>query len=120
MFAGEQQDLVPWLSAADLFLLPSSQESFGMAALEAMACDVPVVASRVGGLPEVINDGEHGFLCAPDRADEMADRVIALLADTQRRQRFGEAAAMRVRTDFCVETIVPLYEQLYRRTLSIA
>ena len=54
---------MPWLSAADLFLLPSAQESFGMAALEAMACEVPVVASRVGGLPELIADGETGFLC---------------------------------------------------------
>ncbi len=60
MFAGERQDLVSWLSCADLFLLPSAQESFGMAALEAMACEVPVVASRVGGLPEVIDDGDDG------------------------------------------------------------
>ena len=71
-FVGEQQDLVPWLSIADLFLLPSAQESFGMAALEAMACEVPVVASRVGGLPEVIEDGVTGFLCPPDDLDAMA------------------------------------------------
>ena len=66
-FVGEQQDLVPWLSTADLFLLPSSQESFGLAALEAMACGVPVVASRVGGLPEVIVDGRTGFVSRPVR-----------------------------------------------------
>jgi len=119
-FTGEQPDPVAWLSAGDVFLLPSSQESFGLAALEAMACGMPVVASRVGGLPEVVIDGEHGYLCDPDRADEMADRVIALLADSERRQRFGEAAAMRVRSDFCVDTIVPQYEQLYRRTLATA
>ena len=66
-FVGEQHDLVPWLSSADLFLLPSSQESFGLAALEAMACEVPVVASRVGGIPEVIADGVTGFVCDAGR-----------------------------------------------------
>ena len=64
-FLGEQQDLVPWLSACDLFLLPSAQESFGLAALEAMACEVPVIAFRVGGLPEIIDDGTTGFVCTP-------------------------------------------------------
>ena len=62
LFLGEQHDLVPWLSIADLFLLPSAQESFGLAALEAMACEVPVVASRVGGLPEIIEDGVTGVI----------------------------------------------------------
>ena len=57
---------MPWLSIADLFLLPSAQESFGLAALEAMACEVPVVASNVGGLPEIIEDGVTGFVCPPD------------------------------------------------------
>src|SRR6185436_5747070 len=66
VFAGEQHDLVPWLSIADLFLLPSAQESFGLAALEAMACEVPVVASKVGGLPEIIEDGVTGFVCPPE------------------------------------------------------
>ena len=75
-FVGEQQDLVPWLSASDVFLLPSAQESFGLAALEAMACEVPVVAFRVGGLPEIIEDGTTGFVCAPQSVQEMADRAI--------------------------------------------
>ena len=65
-FLGEQDQVVPLLSASDVFLLPSAQESFGLAALEAMACEVPVVASRVGGLPELIEDGVTGFLHAPD------------------------------------------------------
>ena len=117
-FAGEQHDLVPWLSAADLFLLPSEQESFGLAALEAMACEVPVVASRVGGLPEIIDDGTTGFLCAPDDLEGMAARAIAVLADPDLRARIGSAAAQQVRTRFCEELIVPMYEQCYRDVLA--
>jgi L-malate glycosyltransferase len=116
-FAGEQHDLVPWLSAADLFLLPSEQESFGLAALEAMACEVPVVASRVGGLPEIIDDGTTGYLCAPDDLEGMAARAIAVLADPGLRARIGGAAAQQVRTRFCEELIVPMYEQCYRDVL---
>ncbi len=70
IFLGERQDLVGLLSSADLFLLPSAQESFGLAALEAMACEVPVVASNVGGLPEIIEDGVTGFVCPPDAIDQ--------------------------------------------------
>ena len=65
-FLGDQEQVVPLLSASDLFLMPSVQESFGLAALEAMACEVPVVASRIGGLPDLIEEGVTGFLCAPD------------------------------------------------------
>ena len=69
---GAQEEVVPLLSVSDVFLLPSAQESFGLAALEAMACEVPVVASRVGGLPEVIEHGVSGFLHPPDAIDAMA------------------------------------------------
>jgi len=117
-FAGEQHDLVPWLSAADLFLLPSEQESFGLAALEAMACEVPVVASRVGGLPEIIDDGRTGFLCAPDDLDGMAARGVAVLSDRALQDRIGRAAAEDVRTRFCTDLIVSQYEQCYRDVLA--
>jgi N-acetyl-alpha-D-glucosaminyl L-malate synthase BshA len=117
-FVGEQPDLVPWLSSADLFLLPSSQESFGMAALEAMACEVPVVASRVGGLPEVIQDGVTGYLCAPDDIAGMAERAVALAKDASLRKSIGQAAAQHVRTNFCEGTVVPQYEALYREVLA--
>jgi L-malate glycosyltransferase len=117
-FVGEQPDLVPWLSAADLFLLPSSQESFGMAALEAMACEVAVVASRVGGLPEVIQDGVTGFLFAPDDLAGMADRAVLLAKDSSLRRAIGQAAAQHVRTNFCEGTVVPQYEALYREVLA--
>jgi N-acetyl-alpha-D-glucosaminyl L-malate synthase BshA len=117
-FAGEQQDLVPWLSMADVFLLPSSQESFGLAALEAMACEVPVVASRVGGLPEVIADGETGFLCDPDDPGQMAERIGAILADPALARQVGLAAAVAVRTRYCAAAIVPLYERVYESVIT--
>jgi N-acetyl-alpha-D-glucosaminyl L-malate synthase BshA len=116
-FVGEQLDLVPWLSAADLFLLPSAQESFGMAALEAMACEVVVVASRIGGLPEIIEDGVTGFLCDSKDVDGMADRAVAILKDPAGRARMGQAASAHTRATYCVDKIVPLYENYYREVL---
>ena len=117
-FIGEQHDIVSWLSASDLFLLPSMQESFGLAALEAMACEVPVIASRVGGLPEVITDHVTGFICDPDDIAGMAERGIALLTDPERRQTIGKAAAADVRTRFCEGIVVPQYEQYYDDVLA--
>ena len=118
VFLGEQQNLVPFLSVSDLFLLPSAQESFGLAALEAMACEVPVVASRVGGLPEIIDDGVTGYLSAPGAVDEMAERAIALLCDENRRTTIGRAAAEVVRTRYCTDLVVPMYEDAYREVIS--
>ena len=117
LFLGEQHDLVPWLSVSDVFLLPSAQESFGLAALEAMACEVPVVASKVGGLPEIIEDAVTGFVCPPDAIDEMVDRVVALLSEPDRRSTMGRAAAEVVRTRYCTERVVPLYEAAYAEVL---
>ena len=119
-FVGEQQDLVPWLSASDVFLLASAQESFGLAALEAMACEVPVVASRVGGLPEVIDDGVTGFLCPADAVELMAERSLDLLTDPGKRARMGRAASERVRARFCASAIVPRYETYYGDVLAKA
>jgi N-acetyl-alpha-D-glucosaminyl L-malate synthase BshA len=114
---GAQEEVVPLLSIADLFLLPSSQESFGLAALEAMACEVPVVASRVGGLPEVIEHGVSGFLHAPDALDEMAESGVMLLSDPAKHRMVADAACARVRNDFCAEKIVPMYEDCYRSVI---
>jgi N-acetyl-alpha-D-glucosaminyl L-malate synthase BshA len=114
---GAQEEVIPLLSIADVFLLPSAQESFGLAALEAMACQVPVVASNVGGLPEVIVDGETGFLHPPDALDAMADSAVRVLTDPGLRQRMGDAACARVRDTFCAERIVPLYEASYEAVL---
>jgi len=117
-FVGERQDLVGWLSVSDLFLLPSAQESFGLAALEAMACEVPVVASNVGGLPEIIEDGVTGFVCPPEDVDLMAERGVALLTDRALHESIAQAAAQMVRTRYCTDLIVPQYEEAYREVLN--
>lgn len=117
-FVGERPDFMRWLSVADLMLLPSIQESFGLAALEAMACEVPVVASRIGGLPEVIQDGATGYLCEPDDIAGMAARGVEVCRDAALRGRIGRAAARHVRTTFCTDLIVPLYEEYYREVIA--
>ena len=114
---GEQEEVVPLLSVADLFLLPSERESFGLAALEAMACQVPVVASRVGGLPEVIDDGVTGFLHPPDDLEAMAASAVAMLTDRARRQAVTTAALAAVLQRFCANAIVPRYEAFYRQVI---
>ena len=115
---GEQEQVVPLLSVADLFLLPSAQESFGLAALEAMACQVPVVASRVGGLPEVIEHGVTGFLHDPDDLEGMAASGATLLTDAPRHRTVSGAGLTDVQRRFCVNAIVPRYEALYAEVLA--
>lgn len=114
---GSQEQVVPLLAVADVFLLPSEQESFGLAALEAMACGVPVVVSRAGGLPEVVVEGETGFLCQVGDVDAMAARTVQILQDDGLRRRLGAAAVERVRSQFCADRVVPRYEALYREVL---
>jgi L-malate glycosyltransferase len=115
---GAQEEVVPLLSIADVFLLPSAQESFGLAALEAMACEVPVVASDVGGLPEVIEHGVTGYLHELDDEDGMAASAVSLLTDAAVHGRVATAACERVHERFSVERVVPMYEECYRRLLS--
>jgi len=115
---GPQENVLPLLSIADLFLLPSSQESFGLAAMEAMACEVPVVASNAGGLPEVIEHGVTGFLHPVDDLQAMADSGIALLRDPARHAAVATAAARSVRRRFCAEGVVPQYELLYENAIA--
>ncbi len=112
-YAGERLDIVDVLSQADVFLLPSATESFGLAALEAMACEVPVVASRVGGLPEVIDDGVTGFLHAPDDIEGMAASIVGLVGDPALHARIARAARRVAVERFSAARIVPMYEAAY-------
>ena len=105
--------VVPLLSAADLFLLPSAQESFGLAALEAMACELPVVASRVGGLPEVVDHGVSGFLHPPDDLDGMAASAVRLLTDAALYRRAAAASRRIAEERYSDDKIVPIYERFY-------
>ena len=112
-YAGERLDIVDVLSQADVFLLPSATESFGLAALEAMACEVPVVASRVGGLPEVIDDGVTGFLHLPDDIEGMAGSIVNLVSNPALHARIAQAARQVAVERFSAARIVPLYEAAY-------
>ena len=114
---GAQEAVIPLLSAADVFLLPSAQESFGLAALEAMSCEVPVVASQVGGLPEVIEHGVTGFLHPPADLDAMAASAVALLTDETLHRKVSTAARASVCDRFCSDRIVPMYEDYYAAVL---
>lgn len=113
-FLGERPDLGPLFSQADLFLLPSEQESFGLAALEALASGVPVVASRVGGLPEVIRDGTTGLLVPPHAPQAIAAAVLGLLEDEPRRAAMGRAAREDAAERFRPEPVVDRFEAIYR------
>ncbi len=117
-FAGEQDDIQGPLAVADLLLLPSEQESFGLTALEAMRARVPVIATGIGGLPEVVADGETGRLFPVGEVGAMAKAAIALLTDEPSRRRMGEAGSRRARRHFAAERILPRYEALYRRVLA--
>lgn len=112
---GNQEAVVPLLSISDLFLLPSEQESFGLAALEAMACRTPVVASRVGGVPEVVVEGRCGFLREPWDLAGMTEAALAVLTNDALQRRMAAHAEERVRSEFCATRVVPMYEDLYHR-----
>jgi len=118
VFVGKQARIVDYLCAADLLLLPSEQESFGLAALEAMACEVPVIASRVGGLPEVVDDGETGFLSMVGDVDQMANHAIKLLTDKKLRREMGKRARTSAISRYSTDRIIPQYINFYEQVLA--
>lgn len=116
-FLGKQEDVAEVISMADLMLLPSSKESFGLVALEAMACGVPVVATRAGGLPEVVIDGVCGLLLPIGDVDGMAEAALRLLQDEAMYRSFSQNSIERSKTMFCHELITHQYERLYQQLL---
>ena len=117
-FLGKIDAVAPLLSGADLFLLPSSSESFGLSALEALACGVPVVGSNAGGLPEVVRENETGVLCEVGDIDGMSEAAIAILTDRDRWNAMSTLAASDARERFSLDEIVGEYEAFYEYALS--
>jgi N-acetyl-alpha-D-glucosaminyl L-malate synthase BshA len=118
IFLGKQDEVYKKLGLANLFLLPSDSESFGLAALEAMACEVPVISTRVGGLPEVIEHGVDGYLVEPRDVGAAARFAIDILSRADRGRELGQLARQGARRKFCSNDIIPLYENYYRQVLS--
>jgi N-acetyl-alpha-D-glucosaminyl L-malate synthase BshA len=114
IFLGKQDDVESLLAAADLLLLPSADEAFGLAALEGLSCGVPVIATAVGGVPEVVEDGKSGFLLPVGDVGGMADAALALLTNATRYGEFRAAARRRAVEHFDTAQIVPHYEAYYR------
>jgi N-acetyl-alpha-D-glucosaminyl L-malate synthase BshA len=118
IFVGKQARIVDYLCASDILLLPSEQESFGLAALEAMACEVPVIASRVGGLPEVVDDGETGFLSPVGDIDKMANDAVKLLTDGARRREMAKRARKSAISRYSTDLVIPQYINFYEQVLA--
>jgi L-malate glycosyltransferase len=117
-FLGKLDAVAPLLASADLFLLPTQSESFGLSALEALATGVPVIGANAGGLPEVVRDGETGALCAAGDVEGMAQAAIALLRDPARWHAASELAATDARERFAMDAVVAQYEDFYRDALA--
>jgi L-malate glycosyltransferase len=116
-FLGKQDQVQQKLGLADLFLLPSETESFGLAALEAMACEVPVVATDVGGLPEVVTHGVDGYLIPPRDVAAGAKYALEILQSPDRGRAMGKLARKNAKARYCANDVIPQYEAYYQRVL---
>lgn len=117
LFLGKQDSVEELYSISDLMLLLSEKESFGLVALEAMACGVPCIGTNVGGIPEVINHGLSGYICELGDIEDMSEKAIDLLQNSMKHQQFREASVTLVREKFQATTIVKQYEDLYKSLL---
>jgi L-malate glycosyltransferase len=117
-FIGKQDNVNELLPLADLMLMPSEMESFGLAALEAMACSVPTIGTRVGGVPELIEDGHNGLLFNVGDIDAMSAAAISLLKDQQRLEAMARAGRKTAQDHFCASRVIPLYEDYYDRVIA--
>jgi L-malate glycosyltransferase len=117
-FLGKQESVNELLPLADLMIMPSTLESFGLAALESMACKVPAIATRVGGVPELIDDGVTGLLYEVGNVDAMAGGTIALLKDRVRFETMRDAARKDAQKRFCASLVIPKYVAYYEQILS--
>jgi L-malate glycosyltransferase len=118
VFVGKQGRIADYLAVADVFLLPSEQESFGLAALEAQACEVPVIASRVGGISEVVSEGESGFLSDVGDTGKMSEDTLKFLNDAEMRRRFGKRGRELAILRYSSEIIIPQYLAFYEKVLA--
>jgi N-acetyl-alpha-D-glucosaminyl L-malate synthase BshA len=118
-FLGKQDNVQEKLGLADLFLLPSDEESFGLAALEAMACEVPVIATNVGGLPEVVTHGVDGYLIPPRDVKAGAKYALEILTRPDRGRSMGRQARVNARSKYCSNDVIPQYENYYRSVLEL-
>jgi glycosyltransferase involved in cell wall biosynthesis len=117
LFTGYQEEIGPFFGAFDVFVLPSGNEGTPVTAIEALATGCPVVATRVGGLPDVVRDGEDGFLVEPGAVEELAERLVRLAADPGLRRTLGTAGRERVLARYGVERLVDDVDRLYRELL---
>ena len=120
IFVGKQADIPAYLGVADVFLLPSELESFGLAALEAQACEVPVIATRIGGIPEVVSEGETGYLSDVGDVQKMSEDTLTLLNDDDLRRAFGEKGRELAMVRYGSDKIIPQYISFYEKIVQKA
>ena len=120
IFVGKQGNIADYLGVADVFLLPSELESFGLAALEAQACEVPVVSTRIGGIPEVVTEGETGLLSDVGDVEKMSTDTLTLLRDEEMRRSFGERGREQAIQRYSTEKIIPQYLAFYEKVVNKA